>query len=169
MAKLNERYQWAIEMLCVFPNDQVLEIGCATGILAEQIAKRLAEGQILAIDKSEFVVRKAEKRCGEYIEERKASFLVIDFKSLEIDRLFDRIVTFNVNFFLKESVHESQQLFRFLKPGGSLYVFYQPPYEIDLKWVEPIRAFLGSGGFKIVDEQIRKMKPASSVCITATK
>jgi precorrin-6B methylase 2 len=50
--KINERFIWALSVLSLSPDDNVLEIGCGNGILTEQIALQLKSGTITAIDRS---------------------------------------------------------------------------------------------------------------------
>ncbi len=55
----------------------------------------------------------------------------------------------------------------YLKPGGYLYIFYQAPYEIDIKAALPVIEKLQSNSFQIVDTIFKKMRPASAFCIMA--
>ena len=72
--KLNERFIWAVSVLDIKPTDNVLEIGCGAGILAEQIANKLTTGKITAIDKSMPMIKIASRRNKIFIETGKATF-----------------------------------------------------------------------------------------------
>ena len=49
------RIRWAVELMDVQPNDQVVEIGCGPGAGAELICSKLESGKLFAIDRSELV------------------------------------------------------------------------------------------------------------------
>jgi malonyl-CoA O-methyltransferase len=44
--------------------DRILEVGCGTGLLTEQLANRFPSASIHAMDLSERMIRAAESRCG---------------------------------------------------------------------------------------------------------
>src|SRR5688572_20807941 len=62
------RIAWAVGVLDVRPNDQVLEIGCGPGAAAELICARLEKGRLFAIDRSESGVDRTKRRNAAYVE-----------------------------------------------------------------------------------------------------
>ena len=58
-AGIPERLTWAVEMLAVEPADQVLEIGCGTGVALSLLCERIDGGGVTAIDRSAVMVRRA--------------------------------------------------------------------------------------------------------------
>ncbi len=60
--KVSERFTWAVSVLNIKPTDNILEIGCGAGVLAEQIANKLTIGTITAIDKSMPMINMARRR-----------------------------------------------------------------------------------------------------------
>ena len=131
--KLNERFAWAASVLNGKPTDHFLEIGCGSGILAEQIAIQLTSGTITAIDKSKAMIKMAYKRNIRFIETGRAIFIIGDFAKSQLGQSFDKIFGFNVNVFWKNPSRELELIKRYLKPKGHLYIFYQAPYDIDMK------------------------------------
>ena len=62
------RIRWAVDVMDVRPNDNVLEIGCGPGAGAELICARLETGKLFAIDRSESGVDRTKRRCREHVE-----------------------------------------------------------------------------------------------------
>jgi SAM-dependent methyltransferase len=166
MTKIPERFLWATELLDVKPTDNILEIGCGAGLMAEQIANRLTGGQLIAIDKSSAMLEKAKRRNKRFVDDGTARFLAADFLEAKLlASYFDAIVAFNVNFFWKGPAKELQIIKQSLKPAGQLYIFHQGPFEIDVAAVEPIKQELINNAFEIIDVQEKKLLPASAFCI----
>lgn len=162
--KLNERFIWAVSVLDIKPTDNVLEIGCGAGILAEQIANKLTTGKITAIDKSIPMIKMASGRNKIFIETGKATFIVTDFvKSGLYNAAFDKILGFNINLFWKNSTREFELIKTYLEPKGHLYIFYQAPYEIDIRAAQPVIEKLQDNSFKVVETILKKMSPTSGV------
>lgn len=168
MTEMPERFTWAVEMLTIEPDFQILEIGCGAGILAEAIANKLYKGSLLAIDRSGAMLTKAKKRNQHHIENGKITFKEADFLNVHLNKnQFDIIVAFNVNFFLKKSHMEFANIIHALHKNGFLYIFFQAPYEIDLTAAELFKENLLSNNFRIIQVQIKKLTPASALCIKA--
>ena len=165
---MHERFKWAVELLNIKPTQNILEVGCGAGLLAEQIACRLTTGKLIAIDKSSLMLKKAKKRNNEFIDKGISEFLEADFAKSQLQQFFfDSIVAFNVPVFLKNPVRELHLIRHIIKPQGKLYVFYQAPYEIDITDVEPNQQKLADNSFEIVDVQLKKLTPTSAFCIIA--
>ena len=164
--KVHERFVWACDVMSIRPNDKILEIGCGPGILVQQIAGRLTGGVITAIDRSAAMLKAANGRNREFIENGIAQFLPGEFLASELQRnAFDKIVAFNVNFFWKRSEEELKHIKKYLKPDGRLYIFYQLPHEITIEAAKPMHENLQANGFDIIDAMLKKLKPTSAFCI----
>lgn len=164
--KVNERFIWAAIILDIQPNDRVLEIGCGTGILVDQVAGKLDSGTITAIDRSAAMIRMASKRNALFISGGKVKLRTGDFTKLSFDQSeFSKIAAFNVNFFWKNPEQELEIIRRILQPHGELYIFYQAPYEIDINAADPIKQKLEQSSFEITDTILKQMKPSSAFCI----
>ena len=167
-AKVSERFTWAVHVLQIKPTQNILEIGCGAGLLAEQIACRLTTGKLIAIDKSSPMLEKAKKRNDEFINNGVSKFIRADFAKCQLQQnFFDSIVAFNVPVFWKNPVRELERIRVALKVRGKLYVFYQAPYEIDLSGLTPIQQKLLDNSFEIIDVKLKKLKPTSAFCLIA--
>ncbi|MDQ3683027.1 MAG: class I SAM-dependent methyltransferase [Bacteroidota bacterium] len=139
-----------------------------TGILAGQIARQLSSGTVTAIDKSVSMIKMASRRNKPFIETGKAHFIISDFLKSELNEAaFDKIFGFNVNIFWKDATRELELIKLYLKPKGHLYIFYQAPYDIDIKAAKPITENLQSNSFQVIDTIFKKMSPASAFCIVS--
>jgi ubiquinone/menaquinone biosynthesis C-methylase UbiE len=164
--KVNERFNWAVEMLHVHPADHILEIGCGHGIAVSLIAPELKTGSITAIDVSETMIGKAMKRN----EANEASFMAGTLAGVELpERRFDKVFAFNVNVFHKNPGEELQLIRRYLAPNGALYIFHQPPptdnMEVAQGFADAIAAQLKKNRFRVKDVLLKKLSPSPCVCV----
>ncbi len=98
--------------------DQVLEIGCGTGIIALGIANRC--GSVTGVDISPVMIEQARtKAASENVQN--VTFEVFDGYSLPLgDSSFDTVLLFNVLYIVKEPQTLLAEAGRLLKPGGIL-------------------------------------------------
>lgn len=102
--KPDKRFIWATLVLDLKPDEQVLEIGCGAGILAELIAHKLTTGKITAIDQSVPMITLASKRNQASLATGKVIFKIGNFSKIHLPQAaFDKVVACNVNFFLERS------------------------------------------------------------------
>jgi cyclopropane fatty-acyl-phospholipid synthase-like methyltransferase len=145
-----ERVRWAVEMLTVRPNDHLLEIGCGRGVAISVICAGLTTGKITALDRSATMVRLARQRNREHISSGKAAVhaVALEETNLGPDR-FDKIFAINVSLFWIRSPAKELDLVRaWLRPDGSLYLFYEPPDRSRLRGIaERLAAALTDNGF----------------------
>lgn len=112
------QFSWGIEVLERLELDgdeAALDAGCGSGRVTEELAKRLPNGSVLAVDASEAMIEKARERLGEG-----ASYFVADLAELEVEQPVDLI-------FSTATFHwilDHERLFRHLRgalvPGGRL-------------------------------------------------
>jgi ubiquinone/menaquinone biosynthesis C-methylase UbiE len=168
MPSIPERFLWATELLNIKQNQNILEIGCGVGILAECIADQLTTGKFVAVDKSASMLKKARARNKRHIDRGTSEFVGVDFaKAILQNSTFDIIVAFNVNFFWKDSSKELSIIRKTLKENGKLFVFCQLPYDVRRSAAEPIRTKLRENGFEIIDIGLKKLFPTSAFCVVA--
>lgn len=167
--KANNRFEWAAHLVYPEPDDQILEIGCGAGLLAELISASLSTGNLTAIDSSASMIRKAEKRNQFAITQGKLSLLTKPFAEAGFRKTFNKIVAFNVNFFWKHPAEELKLVRKLLKPEGQLFVFYQTPGGIDLELMKKIEAQLVENGFSIFKRLVENKEPIRSFALIANR
>src|SRR5688572_27834076 len=156
--KTPERFEWAVEMLNIQPNDKLLEVGWGTGIAVELIASRLLNGSITAIDRSDAMIKAAAKRNADFIKQKKVTLISKKLADTKFDnQSFNKIFAFNVNVFWKGSKEEFDALKSWLNGDGNLYGLYQPPYEKSKELAGQIVDHLKAHGFKIIDTVFKKL------------
>jgi trans-aconitate 2-methyltransferase len=83
------QFSWGMEVLERLElngDESVLDAGCGSGRVTEELAKRLPGGSILAVDASEAMIDKARERLGDG-----ATYLVADLAELEVEKPVDLI------------------------------------------------------------------------------
>lgn len=165
MRKIAERHLWACKIIDPGPEERILEIGCGTGILAGQLANRLEQGSIHAIDRSPALVEKALKRNRRHLDLGRMTIQNTEFLDFESPHKFDKIVAFNVNFFQRESPRELEKIKELLDGDGRLFVFFQAPYATDVSQADPIMGNLLANGFKVQMVELMPQEPISALGI----
>ena len=166
--KTRERFEWAVEMLDIKPDDKILEIGCGAGLAVELVAGKLGGGSITAIDRSEAMIKLASNRNSQYIASKKAKLVTGEFSNLRFDaHSFNKIFAFNVGSLLKNNKNEFNTVRSWLTTDGKLYIFYQPPFEKTTQIAKEVNEQLKENNFRIVETVFRKLNPASAFCIVA--
>jgi SAM-dependent methyltransferase len=126
---LSPRLQKIIDVLPLKPGIRVLEIGCATGIVARETLKRIGNGYVLGIDRSAKAIQKAIALSQEEIKTGRLVFRQIaieNFAFLKGDAPFDLV--FGIRVGALDGRHPSAGLLAFdriakiLKRNGKLYI-----------------------------------------------
>jgi trans-aconitate 2-methyltransferase len=112
------QFSWGMEVLKRLElrgDESVIDAGCGSGRVTEELLKRLPEGKMLAVDASAAMVEKARERLGD-----RAGYLVADLAELEVDERVDLV--FSTATFHWVLDHEAlfSHLFAALKSGGRL-------------------------------------------------
>src|SRR5690349_461393 len=77
------QFKWGMEVLermQLRGDEYVLDAGCGSGRVTEELLERLPDGRMLAVDASRAMIEKARERLGD-----RASYLVVDLAELEVD------------------------------------------------------------------------------------
>lgn len=163
MRKVAERHLWAAKIIDAQPMETILEIGCGTGILAGQLAARLEQGQIHALDRSPALVEKAIKKNRKFLDNGRMKIYHLEFLEFESPLKYDKVVAFNVNFFQRENARELNKIKELLATDGSLFVFFQAPYKVDLGHGEPIMRHLLDNGYRVRMVELMPEDPISAL------
>lgn len=95
--KLSLRLQEIVNALPLFEGIRVLEIGCGPGAAAREIANRIGDGHILAIDRSAKAIQQAINTSQDEITSGHLSFRTVAAENFELEddeQLYD--ITFAV-------------------------------------------------------------------------
>lgn len=65
--RVPDRISWAVELLDIAPDDQILEFGCGPGVAVRLVGDRLDTGCITAIDRSATAVQRTRDRNADHI------------------------------------------------------------------------------------------------------
>jgi len=84
MADLSARLMAVVDALPLKPGIRVLEIGYGPGAAAREIAHRIGDGHILAIDRSARAIAQARATCGAEISSGRMSLRQVAAEELEL-------------------------------------------------------------------------------------
>ena len=84
--KLSERLADIVDALPLSKDIRVLEIGCGPGAAAREIAKRIGDGHILAIDRSSKAIKQAIKTSKDEITSGHLSFKQVRIEDFDLQK-----------------------------------------------------------------------------------
>jgi SAM-dependent methyltransferase len=125
MSHINAQpYELAIRALDLRPSDSVLELGFGPGAGLKRLSKALPHGLIWGVDHSATMVDAAMRRNRRAIVEGRVELRQGGFSPLPWgDATFDKALLVNVVYFFDRSGAEAREIYRTLKPGGSVVVY----------------------------------------------
>jgi trans-aconitate 2-methyltransferase len=112
------QFEWGMEVLerLELRGDEVaVDAGCGSGRVTAELAKRLPQGHVIAVDGSEAMVEKARERLGE-----DAGYRVADLVELELEEPVDLVFSTATFHWIGDHDRLFRQLRAVLKPGGRL-------------------------------------------------
>lgn len=139
--KISQRLLEIVNALPLKNGIRVIEIGCGTGVAAKEIANRIGNGKVLAIDRSTKAIEQAEKNAQTEIKNGTLQFIRAKIENFELtnnEQLYD--IAFAVRVGALDGRHpEIEQeamtkIAKALKTNGKLFVDGgNPMKEIKLK------------------------------------
>jgi ubiquinone/menaquinone biosynthesis C-methylase UbiE len=153
-----------IELARLEGSETLLDVGCGTGTLIAEIAKRYPQITMTCIDVSENLLHVAQRKIqqnGDRLALRMASVLELPYQNSTFDTVFTSIMFHQLD--LEEKRNAVQEIYRVLKSGGR-YV----SAEFGPQASNPIRKWLAKGewtlypfhlceaGFSIRHEQLAR-------------
>lgn len=112
------QFEWGMEVLERLElrgDETVVDAGCGSGRVTEQLLARLPRGRVIAVDGSEAMVEKAKERLG-----KRAEYLVSDLLELELEEPVDLVFSTATLHWIQDHVRLFRQMRSVLKPSGRL-------------------------------------------------
>jgi trans-aconitate 2-methyltransferase len=112
------QFSWGMEVLGRLElngDETVLDAGCGSGRVTEELAKRLPSGRIIAVDGSEAMIAEARERLGD-----RASYMVADLAELEVNEPVDLVFSTATFHWILDHDRLFERLRAALRPGGRL-------------------------------------------------
>jgi trans-aconitate 2-methyltransferase len=112
------QFNWGMEVLERLElrgDETVVDAGCGSGRVTEELAKRLPSGRVIAVDGSEAMIAKARERLGEG-----ATYIVSDLSELTLPRPVDLIFSTATFHWIVDHEGLFTRLRENLVPGGRL-------------------------------------------------
>jgi len=115
--------QRTIERLPLAPGATVLDVGCGTGASALPAAEKVgSRGRVIGVDLAERLLAIARQKA------RDQGLANVEFRSGDMERLgypdghFDAVVSVFSIFFVTDMVRQVRELWRMVRPGGTLAI-----------------------------------------------
>jgi len=112
------QFEWGMEVLERLElrgDETVVDAGCGSGRVTEQLLERLPDGRVIAVDGSEAMVERAKERLGERVE-----YLVSDLVELTLPEPVDMVFSTATFHWIGDHDRLFRQIRRVLRPGGRL-------------------------------------------------
>jgi len=112
------QFEWGMEVLerLELRGDELaVDAGCGSGRVTAELADRLPDGRVIAVDGSEAMVEKAKERLG-----NRADYLVSDLVELELDEPADLVFSTATFHWIPDHEALFRRMRAALKPGGRL-------------------------------------------------
>lgn len=153
--RVPERLRWAVQLLDVSPDDEILEIGPGPGVSVALICEQLVGGRITIIERSATAVQRATRRNADHVASGRAVFHHLDLAEVDLVRRaltgqhFDKALAVNINlFWVRPASAELQLIEDLLGPNGVLHLVYEAPGEEQASRVaKAVTAALADRGF----------------------
>jgi ubiquinone/menaquinone biosynthesis C-methylase UbiE len=140
--KISHRLLEFVNALPLKEGLRILEIGCGTGVAAREIAKRIENGKVLAIDRSAKAIEQAIKLSQQEINSGSIQFLQVKIEELKLsedESPYDFAFAVRVGALDGRHPELEQRAIKkikaILKAGGKIYIDGGSPLkEINLVW-----------------------------------
>ena len=107
----------ALALVDFLGTERVLDVGCGSGRITAEIARRVPDGEIAGVDASSDMVGFAEKAAAES-GIKNLRYAVRDARRLGFEQEFDAAVSFNALHWVPEQETALRSLHAALRPGG---------------------------------------------------
>jgi len=112
------QFEWGVEVLERLElrgDETVVDAGCGSGRVTEQLLERLPQGRVIAVDGSEAMIEQAKERLGDRPE-----YLVSDLVQVHLPEPVDMVFSTATFHWIGEHDRLFRRLRRVLRPSGRL-------------------------------------------------
>jgi trans-aconitate 2-methyltransferase len=174
------QFSWGLKLIETLPlrgDETILDAGCGSGRLTEELLKRLASGRVIAVDASQNMVNTARKRLHEHL--RRIEIRHADLTDFALPKPVDGIFSNAVFHWVPDHTQMFRSLFAALKPGGWMVAQFGGGGNLSrlkarvsaMRTEEPFRRYLEDfddiAHYESVDPTTQRMKDAGFVDINA--
>lgn len=118
----------AIAALKLGPADQVLDIGCGSGLSIELLLRGLPEGRAIGVDPSGVMVARARARNQRAIAAGRSDIVIASVEDLPFASCaFDAVMSVHTIYFWQDFAQGLSEINRVLRPGGRLLLAFRTP------------------------------------------
>jgi SAM-dependent methyltransferase len=156
---------WALKLLDIQDNDDVLEIGFGPGAALEQAAKKTV-GNVAGMELSQVMVDMAKERNADAVAKGKMDLRQGDSSALPFpDDAFDKVFAVNVLYFWEDPLAQLEEILRVMKDDGVLVlVVLFRPYT-----AEEEEALAEEAGFTGMSIQRKSLAQSNALALVALK
>jgi len=111
---------WTLGQLEIRDGNDVLDIGCGSGLAIKMLSNMIREGKIVGIDYSPVMLRQAEKRNRQGVKEGKITIHHGNVSQLPFSEdSFDKVCAIETFYFWPDPCENLREVRRVLRPGGT--------------------------------------------------
>jgi trans-aconitate methyltransferase len=115
------QFKWAmsnVDKLRLQATDRVLDVGCGDGKVTAELAKRVPNGRVIGVDRSESMIALAKHS----FQLPNAEFRILDAQALDYDATFDAVFSNSAIHWIPDQRAVVQGIARSMKPGGRMFL-----------------------------------------------
>jgi ubiquinone/menaquinone biosynthesis C-methylase UbiE len=114
-----ELTNWTLDQLSLQDHDNVLDVGCGSGLAVKRISAVVTQGHVVGIDYSPAMLRQATRRNRHAIKAGRVEICSSSVSTLPFDGgSFDKVCAIETFYFWPNPSEDLREVARVLKPGG---------------------------------------------------
>jgi ubiquinone/menaquinone biosynthesis C-methylase UbiE len=145
---------WAVNLLDIKPDDNVLEVGFGPGVGIQLLASQAFEGYVAGVDSSKEMVAQATARNKKVIEGGWVDLQHGSAESLPFaDNTFDKALAINSMHLWPDAIAGLQEMRRVIRPGGKVALGFTPTSGQQNKGVAELLTAAGFVEARVVERE----------------
>lgn len=164
---------WAISLLGITANENVLEIGFGPGVAIQELVELSPARLIAGVDHSEIMLTQATTRNARAINDGRVELQLGSVSALPYqDAFFDKVFTVNSFHFWPKPLTDLAEIRRTMKSNGLIAISIQPRWATTEQMVDEVGGqlvqWLSKAGFGSIRLKKKELDPISVVCALGT-